>query len=95
MNDASQRIVTDFAEYQEARITTLLGKIIGLETLIDMLWTNELAKTDDPQFEAEELKETILNDLVIYDPDDPVEEQAFDALETRLDSIAHRVRSRD
>ena len=95
MNDASRRIVTDFPEDQAAHITILLGRIMALETLIDMLWTNELAKTDDPESEAEELKETILNDLVIYDPDDPVEDQACDALETRLDSIAHRVMSLD
>lgn len=95
MNNPAHLIVADFPEHQAAHMTVILGKIVALEVLIDMLWTNELAKTEDPESEAEDLKDTILNDLMIYDPDNPVEEQVFDALETRLGSIVQRVASLD
>lgn len=92
MDSAYQHIAADFPEEQVPHIAVLLGKIMALEALVDMLWTNELAKTDDPEVEAKELKEAALN-LVRYDAGDPVQEQAFDSLEVRLESILHRVRS--
>ena len=95
MNDPAHLIEADFPEHQAAHMTVILGKIMALEALIDMLWTNELAKTEDPRTEADELKKMVLNDLVIYDSDNPVQEQAFDALETRLGSIARRVATLD
>lgn len=92
IDSAYQHIAADFPEEQVPHIAVLLGKITALEALVDMLWTNELAKTDDPESEAEELKETALN-LVRYDEEDPVQERALDSLSVRLESILHRLRS--
>ena len=40
----------------DAETTMLLAKIMSIEPLLDMIWTNELAKTDHPVEEAKKLK---------------------------------------
>ena len=69
----------------------LLARIMSIETLLDMIWTNELARQDHPEEEAINLKESVL-DLLVW-RDDPLRRAVYECVEERLDSIIKRVRS--
>lgn len=94
MDNMGETIAQHFDPEQAARIQVILGRQLALANLVDMLWTNELAKSDDPLQEAEELKRKILS-LLDFDPGDPVQQEAVDETERRLDAILRRVRSLD
>ena len=85
-------IAEAFPLEQSAHISILLGRLLAHQTLIDMLWTNVLADTDDPFGEAEELKDKIMS-LLVTNPEDSVQNEAEDELERRLDAIIKRAES--
>ena len=91
MMKAMGELIQEIADEQiEPHSIVLRAKLTAVETLLDMLWTNELSKTEDPVKEAQELKETVLG-LVSYDEDDVYEQLSFEYMEERLDSIIDRV----
>ena len=91
MMKAMGELIQEIADEQiEPHSIVLRAKLTAVETLLDMLWTNELSKTEDPVKEAQDLKETVLG-LVTYDEDDVYEQLSFEYMEERLDSIIHRV----
>ena len=84
-------LIQEIADEQiEPHSIVLRARLTAVETLLDMLWTNELSKVEDPIKEAQELKETVLG-LVTYDEDDVYEQLSFEYMEERLDSIIDRV----
>lgn len=88
---AVEELIQEVADEQiEPHSIVLRAKITAIETLLDMLWTNELSKAEDPVGEAQELKETVLG-LIEYNEDDVYEQLSFKYIEERLDSIIHRV----
>lgn len=88
---AVEELLQGVADEQiEPHSIVLRARLIAVETLLEMLWTHELSKVEDPVGEAEQLKETVLG-LVRYDEDDVYERLSFESLEERLDSIIHRV----
>ncbi len=88
---AVEELIQEVADEQiEPYSIVLRAKLTAIETLLDMLWTNELSKAEDPIREAQELKETVLG-LVRYNKDDVYEQLSFEYIEERLDSIIHRV----
>ena len=78
-------------EQIEPHSVVLRAKLTAVETMLDMLWVNEIAKEEDPLGEAKELKKTVIG-LIRHNEDDVYEQLAFEYLEERLDSIVHRVR---
>ena len=88
----SDILFNDFDEQAAPHIILILGRLMALETLVDFLWTDKLAKLDNPVLEAEVLKDRAL-ELVNYDPNDPLQKAAYDALESRFDAIINRVSS--
>lgn len=91
MMKAMGELIQEIADEQiEPHSIVLRARLTAVETLLDMLWTNELSKVEDPVKEAQELKETILG-LVRYDEDDVYEQLSFEYMEERLDSIIDRV----
>ncbi len=88
---AFEELIQGVADEQiEPHSIVLRAKLSAVETLLDMLWTNELSKTEDPIKEAQDLKETVLG-LIKYDEDDVYEQLSFEYMEERLDSIIDRV----
>ncbi len=86
-----EELIQGVADEQiEPHSIVLRAKLTAVETLLDMLWTNELSKAEDPVGEAKDLKETVLG-LVKHNEDDVYEQLSFEYLEERLDSIIHRV----
>lgn len=84
-------LIQEIADEQiEPHSIVLRARLTAVETLLDMLWTNELSKVEDPVKEAQDLKETVLG-LVTYDEDDVYEQLSFEYMEERLDSIIDRV----
>lgn len=91
MIKAMGELIQEIADEQiEPHSIVLRARLAAVETLLDMLWTNELSKVEDPVKEAQELKETVLG-LVTYDEDDVYEQLSFEYMEERLDSIIDRV----
>ena len=72
--------------------TVLLAKIMALETLLDMLWTDRFSRESNPVEEAKEFKSWVLS-TIDYDPYGPLENTAYEMVEQRLDSILIRVGS--
>ena len=88
---AVEELIEGVADEQiEPHSIVLRARLTAVEALLDMLWTHELSKMEDPVKEAQELKETILG-LIGYDKDDVYERLSFEYTEERLDSIIHRV----
>ncbi len=91
MIKAMGELIQEIADEQiEPHSIVLRARLTAVETLLDMLWTNELSKVEDPVKEAQDLKETVLG-LVTYDEDDVYEQLSFEYMEERLDSIIDRV----
>ena len=91
MIKAMGELIQEIADEQiEPHSIVLRARLTAVETLLDMLWTHELSKTENPVKEAQDLKETILG-LIEYDEDDVYEQLSFEYTEERLDSIIHRV----
>ena len=92
MIKAMGELIQGIADEQiEPHSIVLRARLTAVETLLDMLWTHELSKMDDPVKEAQNLKETVLG-LIQYDEDDAYEQLSFEYMDERLDSIIHRVR---
>ena len=91
MMKAMGELIQEIADEQiEPHTIVLRAKLTAVETLLDMLWTHELSKVEDPVKEAQDLKETVLG-LVRYNEDEVYEQLSFEYMEERLDSIIHRV----
>lgn len=91
MIKAMGELIQEIADEQiEPHSIVLRARLTAVETLLDMLWTHELSKVDNPVKEAQDLKETVLG-LVTYDEDDVYEQLSFEYMEERLDSIIDRV----
>ena len=91
MMKAMGELIQEIADEQiEPHSIVLRARLTAVETLLDMLWTNELSKVDNPVKEAQDLKETVLG-LVTHDEDDVYEQLSFEYMEERLDSIIDRV----
>lgn len=72
--------------------SVLIGKVMALETLVELLWAHELSKEDDPVKEAQDFKTETL-DLVLFDPEVPNQAEAVHQLNERFDFILERVKS--
>ena len=91
MIKAMGELIQEIADEQiEPHSIVLRTRLTAVETLLDMLWTNELSKVDNPVKEAQDLKETVLG-LVTYDEGDVYEQLSFEYMEERLNSIIDRV----
>ena len=77
---------------EDKAYTVLVGKIMALEILIEMLWTNEFSKHDNPEKEAKNFKKMVMN-LIDHDEESSTQVQAVSELKQRIDSILERVRS--
>ena len=88
---AAEQLDENLDPTADAHVTMLLARIMSIETLLDMIWTNELARQDHPEEEAINLKESVL-DLLVW-RDDPLRRAVYECVEERLDSIIKRVRS--
>lgn len=88
---ALEELIQGVADEQvEPHSIVLRARLTAVEILLDMLWTHELSKMEDPAWAAQDLKKTVLG-LVRYDEDDVYEQLSFESMEERLDSIIHRV----
>lgn len=76
----------------EANVTVLMGRMTAMEILLDMLWTDRIAKEEDPKEVAHTLAEHIKR-LVDDDLSLPFNRDAYDALSDRLEAIKRRVES--
>lgn len=76
----------------EANVTVLMAKMTAIEVLLDMLWTDRIAKEENPQEVAHELAEHIKR-LVDDDLYVPFNRNAYEALSDRLEAIKRRVES--
>ena len=77
---------------EDKAYTVLVGKIMALEILIEMSWTNEFSKHDNPEKEAKNFKKMVMN-LIDHDEDSSTQVQAVYELKQRIASILERVRS--
>lgn len=76
----------------EANVTVLIAKMTAIEILLDMLWTDRIAREENPQEVAHELAEHIKR-LVDDDLSVPFTRNAYEALSDRLEAIKQRVES--
>lgn len=76
----------------EANVTVLMAKMTAIEVLLDMLWTDRIAKEENPQEVAQTLAEHIKR-LVDDDLSIPFDRDAYNALSDRLEAIKRRVES--
>ena len=93
------------ADYEEdidliAELLTLRGRLFALEILVEMLWADRLAQSDNPEADAKNLKTEILRLIRPAEDDqedDPegeiVASSAHEALEARIDAVIERVRT--
>ena len=79
-------------EAQRAHMTVILSRLMAAETLVELIWAEELLKAKSPVEEAEDLRASILGKMT-YDPDDPVESMTADALAERFDKIVEHVKT--
>ena len=72
------------------------ARFLVVELLIDMLWTDRLARFENPSGEAYSFKREVLGLIDDPEPEDDREEHlvhdlAMELLRRRLDAIVHRV----
>lgn len=91
MMKALEELIQGVADEQvEPHSIVLRARLTAVELLLDVLWSHELAKMEDPVWAAQDLKEKVLG-LIRYDENDVYEQLSFEYTEERLNSIIHRV----
>ena len=68
------------------------GKVMALEFLMEMVWTDRFSKEANPQKEALDFKNQVLS-LMRFDEGDPVQAQIASEMKHRVDCIIERVDS--
>ena len=85
---------------QHDPLTNLHSRLLAVETLLDMLWTDRFSQDDSPYDQAVAFKEQVLGLVTSSLPGESIDEDAevlnqmsYGALEERLDAILRRVGS--
>ena len=78
-------------EVISSHLVCLHARLMALETMVDMAWTNQFANEKSPKVAATEFKYQVLG-LVKHSDNLPAQ-LASEFIEQRLDAIIHRVKS--
>ena len=87
----AEEILLDFDDDQAGHITHVYARLMALEALVDLIWTERFLDTADPIQEVEDVRDQLLQGLS-HDADDPVQTVARDLLEERFESILRYVK---